>query len=36
MYVGVWWGIIFGDFLARMLKSKDVGLSMITPKMTGA
>lgn len=34
MYMGVLWGIIFGDWAARMLKSKDVGLKMIIPRMT--
>lgn len=35
MYLGMLWGIIFGNWAARMLKAKDVGLSMITPRMTG-
>jgi apoptosis-inducing factor 2 len=36
MYIGILWGITFGNWAARMIKSKDVGLSMIIPKMTGA
>ena len=36
MYIGALWGIILGNWAARMLKAKDVGLSMITPRMTGA
>jgi hypothetical protein len=36
MYLKLLWGLMFGDRIARMLKSKDVSLSMIRPRMTGA
>jgi len=36
MYMGFLWGLVFGDWAARMLKAKDVGLSMIRPRMNGA
>jgi len=36
MYVGLLWGIIFGNWAAKMLKAKDVGLSMMIPRMNGA
>jgi len=36
MYIGMLWGIVFGNWAARMLKTKDVGLSMIVPRMTSA
>lgn len=36
MYVGMLWGIVFGNWAAKMLKAKDLGLSMIIPRMTGA
>jgi len=36
MYISVLWGLVFGNWAARMLKSKDVGLNMIRPRMNGA
>jgi len=36
MYMSVMWGLMFGDWAARMLKGKDVGLSMIRPRMNAA
>jgi len=36
MYLGMMWGLIFGNWAARMLKSKDVGLNMIRPRMKAA
>ncbi|KAF9647860.1 FAD/NAD(P)-binding domain-containing protein [Thelephora ganbajun] len=36
MYLGMLWGIVFGNWAARMLKSKDLGLSMIRPRMNAA
>ena len=33
MYIGVLWGLVFGNWAAKMLKAKDVGLSMIRPRM---
>jgi len=36
MYMGILWGLVFGDWAARMLKAKDVGLSLIRPRMNGA
>jgi len=33
LYIGMLWGLVFGDWAARMLKSKDVGLGMIRPRM---
>jgi hypothetical protein len=36
MYIGMLWGIIFGNWAAKMLKSKDLGVRMVTPRMNGA
>ena len=36
MFVGMLWGLVFGNWAAKMLKSKDVGLSMIRPRMNAA
>ena len=36
MYVGVMWGMILGNWAAKTLKSKDLGLSMIRPRMNAA
>ena len=36
MYVGILWGLVFGNWAARMLKAKDVGLGTIVPKVKGA
>ena len=37
MYIGMLWGIIFGNWLARMLKSKDLGVTwVVAPRMNGA
>jgi len=36
MYLGMLWGLVFGNWAARMFKSKDVGLSMIRPRMNAA
>jgi hypothetical protein len=33
MYLGVLWGLVFGNWAARMFKSKDMGLSMIRPRV---
>jgi len=35
MYLSLLWGLVFGNWAARALKSKDVGLSMIRPRMNG-
>jgi len=36
MFAGVLWGLMFGNWAARMLKSKDVGLNLIRPRMGAA
>jgi len=36
MYLSMLWGLISGNWAARMLKSKDVGLGMIRPRMNAA
>lgn len=36
MYVGMLWGLVFGNWAARKFKSKDLGLSMIRPRMGAA
>ena len=33
MYIDMLWGLVFGNWAARMLKAKDLGLSMIRPRM---
>lgn len=33
MYMGVLWGLILGNWVAKKLKAKDLGLSQITPWM---
>jgi len=36
MYLGMLWGIVFGNWAARMLKAKDVGLNITASRMNGA
>lgn len=36
MFLNVMWGLIFGHRAARMLKSKDLGLRMIRPRMNAS
>jgi len=36
MFLGMLWGLVFGNWAARMLKSKDLGLGMIRPRMGAA
>ena len=36
MFVGVMWGLTFGNWTAKKIKSKDVGVSWISPRMNGA
>lgn len=36
MFLGLLWGLTFGNWAAKKIKAKDMGLSMITPRMNGA
>ena len=33
MYIGMLWGLVFGDWVARKVKAKELGLNIIRPRM---